>query len=78
MSTATFTSTINPSTLAWANAYAEQNNKTRREVLEEALEDYKLKKSKILLKDTFTRAAQDMSQVELAEWGMGDYSKIVT
>jgi len=78
MNTTTFTSTINPDTLAWATEYAKQTNKTRRNILEDALEDYKLKQSKLLLKESFTRAAQDMSQTEMAEWGMNDYSKIVT
>lgn len=78
MNTTTFTSTIDPSILAWTTTYAEQTSKTRREVLEEALQDYKIKKSKMLLKDSFARVAQDMSQTEIAEWGMDDYSKIIT
>ena len=76
MNTTTFTSTINPDSLAWATNYAEQTNKTRREVLEEALEDHRTKKIKSMLKESFVRAAQDMSQTEMAEWGMDDYAKM--
>ncbi len=77
MNTTTFTSTINPDSLAWATEYAEQANKTRREVLEEAIETYRELKTKSLLKESFTRIAQDMNPVEMAEWGMDDYAKVV-
>ena len=77
MNTTTFTSTINPDALAWATEYAEQANKTRREVLEEAIETYRKLKTKSLLKESFTRIAQDMDSVEMAEWGMDDYVTVV-
>ena len=78
MSTTTFTSTISPNTLAWVTDYAKGFNKTRREVLEEALGEYKKKKTKALFKDSFKRAAKDINNVELAEWGMDDYSQITS
>ncbi len=77
MNTVTFTSTIQPDILEWTNSYAEQTKQTRREVLEDALSEYRLRKTKKLLKDSFTRAAQDMDMQEMAEWGMDDYSNIV-
>ncbi len=77
MNTTTFTSTINPDSLAWATDYAEQSNKTRREVFEEAIDAYRQKKTKSLLKESFTRIAQDMDTVEMAEWGMSDYAKVI-
>jgi len=77
MNTTTFTSTINPEALAWATDYAEQTNKTRREVFEEAIDDYRNKQTKILLKEGFMRVAQDIDTIEMAEWGMSDYAKIV-
>ncbi len=76
MNTTTFTSTINPNMLAWITNYARSFKKTRREVLEEALNEYKKRKTKTLLKQSFRRAANDINNTELSEWGMDDYSKI--
>ncbi len=76
MKATTFTSTIKPSILAWATDYAKETDRTRREILEEALIEYKEKKMKELLKNSFIRAAKDTETTEMTEWGMEDYAQI--
>ncbi len=77
MKTVTFTSTINPTILKWATEFAEKTDKTRRDILEEALLEYKKTRSRELLKKSFLEVAKSHEDVEMAEWGMDDYAQII-
>ncbi|MBM3260982.1 hypothetical protein FJY93_01045 [Candidatus Kaiserbacteria bacterium] len=73
MNTVTFTSTISPSLIAWLDAEAKKAKRTRRDMLEEALIAFK----RVKMREGFVRAAKDADIVEMAEWGMDEYSKMI-
>lgn len=75
--TATFTSTIAPEIIAWVDKMARAKKKTRRAILEEAVLTYKRDLSRESLLQGFKRAANDPDMVELAEWGMEDYARVL-
>ncbi len=81
MKTATFTSTISPELISWLDRRAKAEKRTRRAMLEEAIRLYKRDIARETLKEGFARAARDPDMieymVELAEWGMGDYAKLI-
>jgi len=76
--TASFTSTISPELIAWLDKRARVEKRTRRAVLEEAVKSYQRDSMKSSLKEGFERAALDADMLELVEWGMDDYRKIVS
>ena len=71
MATTTFTSTISPTLISWLDAEARREKRTRRDVLEEAI--ITLKRAK--MREGFSRAAKDADIIEMAEWGMDEYSR---
>lgn len=75
--TASFTSTISPELIAWVDKRARTQKRTRRVVLEEAIRSYQRDAMKNTLKEGFERAAHDADMLELVEWGMDDYKRIV-
>ena len=75
--TASFTSTISPELIAWVDKRAQSQKRTRRAVLEEALKSYRHDAMRSVLKEGFARAAHDADMLELAEWGMSDYKRLV-
>lgn len=76
--TASFTSTISPELIAWVDKRARTQKRTRRVVLEEAIKHYQRDAMKNILKDGFARAARDADMLELVEWGMNDYKRLVS
>ncbi len=76
--TTSFTSTISPELIAWVDKRARSQKKTRRAVLEDALKSYQREAVKNLMKEGFTRAARDADMLELVEWGMDDYKRLVS
>ena len=78
MKTATFTSTISPQLLNWMKEYSQKTNQTRRTILENALTQYKEEEIRQKMRADFKRASADKETVDLSEWGMDDYNKIVT
>jgi hypothetical protein len=78
MKTTTFTSTISPHLLSWVSKHAQETKKTRRLILEEALTKYRAEEIRQKMKTDFTRASKDKEILDLSEWGMDDYHKIVT
>jgi len=76
MKTETFTSTISPQLNQWLTEHAKATSRTRRAVLEDALETYRRQQTKDLMKADFVRAAIDHGIIDLAEWGMDDYQKL--
>ena len=76
--TTSFTSTISPELIAWIDGRARIEKRTRRAVLEEAVKSYQRDSVKSSLKEGFERAARDEGLLELVEWGMDDYQKIVS
>jgi predicted transcriptional regulator len=74
--TKTFTSTIDPDILAWVDENAKAKKTTRRAILEEAIRNYKQEIERSALREGLKRAAEDPDMVELAEWGMDDYSSL--
>jgi len=75
--TASFTSTISPELIAWIDKRARTQKRTRRVVLEEAIKSYQREAMKNILKKGFQRASHDMNMIELVEWGMDDYKRLV-
>ncbi len=73
----TFTSTISPELIAWVARRARAEKRTRRAVLEEAIKRYQLDIARGSLKEGFARAGADDDMIELAEWGMDDYTRVV-
>jgi len=76
--TTSFTSTISPELIDWVDKRARSQKRTRRSVLEEALKSYQRDAMKNILKEGFTRAAKDADMLELVEWGMDDYKRLVS
>ncbi|MDO8514647.1 MAG: hypothetical protein Q7S50_03830 [bacterium] len=75
--TTTFTSTISPELIRWMDSIAKSKKRTRRSVLEEAIKRYKRDVAREYLEEGFKRAANDPDVVEMAEWGMGEYAKML-
>lgn len=75
--TTTFTSTISPELIQWMDSIAKAKKHTRRAVLEEAIKRYKRDVAREYLEEGFKRAANDPDVVEMAEWGMGEYAKML-
>ena len=76
MKTTTFTSTISPRLNSWLANYAKETDRTRRAVLEDALEQYRVQTTKQQMRADFKKAAADPQTLDEAEWGMADYSDI--
>ena len=76
--TVSFTSTISPELIAWVDKRARAQKRTRRAVLEEALKSYQRDAVRNVLKQGFERAANDADMLELVEWGMDDYRRLVS
>mgnify|MGYP001618282810 FL=1 len=75
--TVSFTSTISPELIAWLDRRARIEKRTRRAILEEAVKSYQREAVKRSLKNGFERAARDEGLLELVEWGMSDYQRLV-
>ena len=73
--TATFTSTISPETIAWVDRVARDKKRTRRAVLEEAVKAYKRELTREHLRKGFERVANDPEILALAEMGVRDYAR---
>lgn len=73
MQTTTFTSTISPALISWLDGEARREKRTRRDLLEEALIAFKRAK----MREGFAHAAKDTDVIEMAEWGMNEYSRMV-
>lgn len=69
MRTQTYTSTISPTLLSWVDEEARHQKKTRRDILERALIQYKRER----MKEGFQKAARDPDIIEMTEWGMDEY-----
>ena len=76
--TASFTSTISPELIAWVDKRARIQKRTRRVILEEAIKSYQRDAMKNVLKEGFERAASDADILELVEWGMNDYKRLIS
>lgn len=76
--TTSFTSTISPELISWVDKRARAQKRTRRVILEEAIKTYRREAMQKVMKEGFERAALDADMIELAEWGIDDYSQIVT
>ena len=76
--TTSFTSTISPELIAWIDKRARFEKRTRRAVLEKAVKSYQRDAMRNSLKEGFARVAQDADILELVEWGMDDYSRLVS
>ncbi len=76
--TASFTSTISPELIAWVDKRARSQKRTRRVILEEAIKSYQRDAMRDILKEGFERAAHDADMLELVEWGMNDYKRLVS
>jgi len=76
--TASFTSTISPALIAWVDKRARTQKRTRRVILEEAIKSYQREATKSTMKAGFGKAAKDADMLELVEWGMDDYKRLVS
>ncbi len=75
--TISFTSTISPEIIAWIDKRARAEKRTRRAILEEAVKTYRRDAARRSIKEGFERAARDEGLLELVEWGMDDYNRLV-
>ncbi len=75
--TTTFTSTMSPELMQWVDGVAKAKKLTRRSVLEEAIRTYKHKVVSEKLRKDFESIANDPDIVEMAEWGMEDYARML-
>jgi len=75
--TTSFTSTISPELIAWIDKRARAQKRTRRVILEEAIKNYRREAVRGVLREGFERAARDADILELVEWGMDDYKRLV-
>ena len=69
MKTAVFTSTLDADLLKWLELESRSQNQTRRDILEQALREYKREQ----MKKGFLRARNDLDVLEMVEWGMREY-----
>lgn len=70
-----FTNKLTPRLMDWVNSYSKEKGITKRELIEEALEEYQEKIIKEKMAESFKRAAKDPEMLEMAEWGMDDYAE---
>lgn len=75
--TTSFTSTISLELIAWIDKRARVEKRTRRAVLEEAVKTYQRESMKRSLQEGFAHAARDAEMIEMVEWGMDDYRRLV-
>ena len=77
----TFTSTIAPELIAWLDRRARAEKRTRRAMLEEAIQRYRRDIAREHLRKGFEQLARDKNMIgdvlELTEWGMDDYVDLV-
>ena len=73
-----FTSTISPKLIEWVDKRARSQKRTRRVILEEAIKSYQRDAVRSVLREGFERAARDADMLELVEWGMDDYKRLVS
>ncbi len=77
MSTKVFTGTISSSLFDWLSFYSKTQKRTRRDIMEEAIIAYQKKVKKDKLVRGFKKMAKDKQILEMVEWGMDDYSKLI-
>lgn len=70
-----FTNKMSSDLMSWLNKYSVKAKKTKREVIEEALEDLRIKERKREMAEGFKRAAQDPEIMVMAEEGLVDYNE---
>ena len=75
--TMTFTSTLSPELLKWVDSIARAEKRTRRGILEEAIKHYQRQLASDKLRRAFESIADDPEIVEMAEWGMKDYARML-
>jgi hypothetical protein len=68
-----FTNKLTPKLMDWVNSYSKEQGITKRDVIEDALEEYQEKIIKEKMAESFKRAAKDPEMLEIAEEGMDDY-----
>ncbi len=74
MPAATITTKLSPDLARWLREGAEQGQVTQRAILEAALVRFREEWVKKDLAKSFRRAQQDPDLIQMAEWGMKDYS----
>ena len=60
--------------VAWLNQYSKSKKRTKRSILEEALNRYRFETKRREFQKGFAKAAMDVELFELAEMGMEDFS----
>lgn len=70
-----FTSTIAPDIFSWIDDFSKKEQRTKRDIFEQAILEYreKIKKEKMI--EGFKKISQNKDIVEMTEWGMDDYLK---
>jgi predicted transcriptional regulator len=71
--TTVITTTISPKILSWVNQFAKKYARSRRAIIEEALQRYRNEMKRQDLIASFQRAAKDAEMLELADQGLSDY-----
>ena len=70
-----FTNKMSGDLMNWLNKYAMKTKKTKREIIEEALEDLRIKEKKREMAEGFKRASKDPEIMAMCEEGWEDYNE---
>lgn len=69
------TTNIVPRLYDWLNTQTKVENVTKRVLIEEALEELRVKKLKAAMRESMIRAAKDPEIQAMSEWGMDTYAE---
>ncbi len=75
--TKVFTGTIGSDLFDWIDHYAKSQSRTKRDIMEKAIINYRNKIKKEKAEEGFKKLAKDKGVIEMAEWGMDDYANNV-
>lgn len=69
----TYTSTLPTNLIQWLDSTAKENKTTKKQIIVEALMQYRQHLKKKALEETFKKAAKDKEILAMAEEGLEDY-----
>ncbi len=69
----TYTSTLSPKLMTWLDEHAATEGLSKKNIIEAALNLYRIQEKKKELAQMFTELSQEEETLTLAESGLGDY-----
>jgi hypothetical protein len=70
-----FTNKMSVDLMNWLKKHSAKTKKTKRSIIEAALEEYRIKHKKLEMAEGFKRAAKDPEIMAMAEEGFQDYNE---